>query len=263
MLLADPSTGATTVIHESTDACWLEWIPGLPSFASDGDLLVYRDHIPSDTRRVCKISLAAGAASQEHFVTPAGIQVLSVVSHGASGVLFSSVMDSPCVSLHHVTWSGQCTALLNSDDGGHHVAHSASSADPDAAVIVLASSSLSSCDTHFRVIFKNRECGRIANNQISPAVACPPVVPNPVLVKLTPAKLATVLLFPNTHVPGSRRLPLIMCPYGGPHHAKAIANGRSHALAQYVHPSASPPQPQPRPPSVVEPPHACAGTSLT
>jgi hypothetical protein len=72
-----------------------------------------------------------------------------------------------------------------------------------------------------------------------------------------------VLLFPNTHVPGSRRLPLIMCPYGGPHHAKAIANGRSHALAQYVHPSASPPQPQPRPPSVVEPPHACAGTSLT
>jgi dipeptidyl-peptidase-4 len=254
VLLADPSTGATRLLHEDSDACWLEWLPGLPAFAFDGDLLVYRDHMPSDTRRVCKISMAAGAAAAENFVTPAGVQVLSILSHSASGIIFSAILDSPCVSVHHAAWNGQCRALLGSDDGGHHIGLAASHADPDAAVIVLASSTLASCDTNFRVIVKNHDCGRIANNQISPALASPPVVPDPVLLKLTSASLATVLLFPKSHVRASCRLPLVMCPYGGPHHAKAIANGRSHALAQ----CAPPCHPQPR----VLLTH-CAGTSLT
>jgi dipeptidyl-peptidase-4 len=227
----------------------------LPAFAYDGDLLVYRDDIPSNTRRVCKISLAAQAGTEEKFVTPAGAQVLSVLSHGDSGILFSSVLDSPCVSLHHANWNGECTALMNTDDGGHHLCQSASSADPGAAVIVLASSSLMSCETEFRIVVKQRVCGCITNNQISPSLASPPVVPKPLLHKLTPANLSSVLLFPNSHVLGSRRLPLIMCPYGGPHHAKAIAHGRSHALAQCL------PCTQP---DIASAAHAAfAGTSLT
>ena len=235
VLLINPSTGASRLLHEATDACWLEWIPGLPSFTFDGDLLVYSDHVPSDTRRVCKMSMAAGAGAATSFVTPAGLQVLSILSHGASGVIFSAVADSACVSVHHVTWGGECTVLLNSDDGGHHLGQYASLSDPAAAVIVVASSTLTSCETRFRVFVNKRECGVITNNQISPSLASPPVVPSPLLLKLTPAKLTTVLLFPASHARGSRRLPLIMCPYGGPHHAKAIAHGRSHALAQCVH----------------------------
>jgi dipeptidyl-peptidase-4 len=234
VLLADPSTGTIRTLHEDSDACWLEWIPGLPAFAHDGDLLVYRDHAPSDTRRVCKIRLAAGQGAAETFVTPVGAQVLSVLSHNSAGLVFSAVLDSPCVSLHHATWSGNCTALLNTDDGGHHLCQSVSSADPASGVIVVASSALSSCETRFRVFVNNRECSCITNNQISPALASPPVSPQPLLLKLTPTRLSTVLLFPRSHVQGSRRLPLVMCPYGGPHHAKAIAHGRSHALAQYV-----------------------------
>jgi dipeptidyl-peptidase-4 len=233
VLLINPSTGTSRVLHEDSDACWLEWIPGLPAFAFDGDLLVYRDDAPSDTRRVCKISLAAGAGAAASFVTPAGVQVLSIMSHSASGLIFSAVTDSPCVSVHHAAWGGACSTLLNTDDGGHHLGQAASSADPAAAVIVVASSTLSSCDTQFRIYINTRACGVIANNQISPARASPPVVPNPLLLKLTPASLSTVLLFPASHTPASRRLPLIMCPYGGPHHAKAIAHGRSHALAQF------------------------------
>ena len=231
VLLVDPSTGATKLLHEDADSSWLEWIPGLPAFAADGDLLVYQDHIASDTRRVCKVNTAAASRT---FVTPAGVQVRSILSHNATGLIFSAVLDSPCVSLHHAAWDGQTAPLLNTDDGGHHLAQCASSADPDSAVIVIASSALVSCETQFRVIVKQRECGHIANNQISPALASPPVIPNPILLKLTPASLATVLLFPKSHLRGSCRLPLIMCPYGGPHHAKAIANGRSHALAQYA-----------------------------
>lgn len=252
MLLVDPSTGATKLLHEDSDSSWLEWIPGLPAFAADGDLLVYQDHIASDTRRVCKVNTAACSRT---FVTPVGVQVRSILSHNAAGLIFSAVLDSPCVSLHHAAWDGQTVPLLNTDDGGHHLAQCVSSADPDSAVIVVASSALTSCETQYRVIVKQRECGHIANNQISPALCSPPVIPNPILLKLTPASLATVLLFPKTHVRGSCRLPLIMCPYGGPHHAKAIANGRSHVLAQYA--------PRCQPALACNPPHIPAGTLLT
>ena len=45
--------------------------------------------------------------------------------------------------------------------------------------------------------------------------------------------LRTAVMFPRAHVPGSRRLPVLLSPYGGPHHQE-VAGIRPHGESQWL-----------------------------
>ena len=62
-----------------------------------------------------------------------------------------------------------------------------------------------------------------------------PVV-NPVVTyaRVTDRELACAVLWPSGHVPGSRRLPVVMAPYGGPHHARVVHAAGAFAPDQWL-----------------------------
>ena len=47
-------------------------------------------------------------------------------------------------------------------------------------------------------------------------------------------ELRTAVLFPRDHEPGSRRLPVLMYPYGGPHGQMVVASSRAYLESQWL-----------------------------
>jgi dipeptidyl-peptidase-4 len=58
--------------------------------------------------------------------------------------------------------------------------------------------------------------------------------PQVTLVNAGERELRTAVLFPREHVPGSRRLPVLMAPYGGPHAQLVVHSSRSFLRAQWL-----------------------------
>ena len=61
-----------------------------------------------------------------------------------------------------------------------------------------------------------------------------PFEPVVTLLHAGPEALRTAVLFPQGHVPGSTRLPVLMDPYGGPHAQRVVASARAFLEAQWL-----------------------------
>lgn len=227
VLSVDPATGATTVLWESTDACWVEWINGLPAWNPAGALLVHHDDLEADTRRVCLIN-----GSSLTPLSPAGLQVQSIIAMDDSGLLVAATDDSALMQAHHITWDGACSPAAQTADGGWHTLTTATA---DAGSLqVVARTGLTTTATAFEVRRQGRVIGSLTSHAVGPEAAEPPVHPAPVLLSVGERGLRTVVVFPEGHVPGSKKLPVVMCPYGGPHAVVAVASGLAHARAQFL-----------------------------
>jgi dipeptidyl-peptidase 4 len=227
ILEADPVTGATTTLFETTDPCWTEWISGLPAWSPVGDLIVHHDDLESDTRR---ISVVHEGTRQP--LSPAGLQVQSVITMDDQGLVIAATPDSPFMEAHHLAWDGSASAVSATDDGGWYSLVTASAA-PD-ALRVCARTSLNSLHTEFAVYLGDTKIGTLLSHAIGPDAAVPPVNPKATLHHIGPNQLRTIVIFPENHTMGSRKLPVVMCPYGGPHAVVAVAAGLSHARAQFL-----------------------------
>jgi dipeptidyl-peptidase 4 len=62
----------------------------------------------------------------------------------------------------------------------------------------------------------------------------PVVTPRVALLEAGPARLRTAVLFPTNHVPGSSRLPVVLSPYGGPHHPEVVASAGAFGEDQWL-----------------------------
>jgi dipeptidyl-peptidase-4 len=54
------------------------------------------------------------------------------------------------------------------------------------------------------------------------------------ILRAGPREIRTAVLLPRDHEPGSRRLPVLMYPYGGPHGQMAVAASRSYLESQWL-----------------------------
>ncbi len=52
--------------------------------------------------------------------------------------------------------------------------------------------------------------------------------------RVTDRQLAAAVLWPTGHVPGADRLPVVMAPYGGPHHARVIRSAGAFTADQWL-----------------------------
>ena len=227
VLSINSQSGATSVVHEAHDDCWVEWLSGLPAWNAAGELVVHHDDLAENTRRVCV--LRDGALVP---LSPAGLQVQSVLSMDADGLVLAATPDSPYMQAHRLTWAGQCSVLANTDDEGWNGV-TASSAAHD-SLMVVARTNLSTTGTVFEVRRGEKRLGILASHAVGPDLAVPPVSPKVALHNVGERELRTMVLFPKDHVMGSKKLPVIMCPYGGPHAVVALATGLAHTRAQYL-----------------------------
>ncbi|MDQ1494501.1 MAG: dipeptidyl-peptidase 4 [Actinomycetota bacterium] len=210
VLELDPTTGFTTVVRADHDPLWLELVSGVPDRLSDGRLVSSIDL--DDTRR-----LVFG----DDVVTPADLQVTGVVAVDADRVLVSASATPTEQHLWLVRADGTSSAVTTASGlhGGTFAGES--------FVISRASPDTDGVDTV--VVRDGVEIGRIAS-YAEPA----PFVPRVSLTTQGRRGLHAALVLPRDHVAGSRQLPVLMDPYGGPHAQRVVASRNAYLNAQWL-----------------------------
>ncbi len=230
------------VLLEATDPAWIDLVPGLPALAPDGSHLVddagYAMRDAVDIARATKSGGAASAgeargASATHRLlkggaplTPAGMQLRAVLAVTETGVLATVSTDPTEQQLVLIGYDGATTQL--SEGTG---VHSGSMAGD---TVVVARASLEAVGTRMTVFSGVGGPEQHAIGTLASRAERPPFTPNVVMLTVGERDLRAALVLPRDHVPGSRKLPVIMAPYGGPHAQLVLANARLFLQAQWL-----------------------------
>jgi dipeptidyl-peptidase-4 len=199
VLALDPTTGATTVLREDSDPCWVELVSGDPGFLADGRLVTTVDS--RGARRL---------AFDGQPVTPATLHVRSVAYVGDDHVLVVAHEDP---TERHIWRVGSDRKLerLTEEPGVHDVV-----AGGDVTVILS--------DTLEGLRVEVRRAGvpvaELANHAERPIVEA-----RPTFFLAGQRELRSALLTPGGAEP-DRPLPVLLCPYGGPSDFEQVTRGR-------------------------------------
>ena len=210
VLAADPGTGATTELAAQHDPAWVELVPGVPAWL-DGRLVLTADDPACDTRRL---------TVDGRPVTPPGLQVTQVVAVTGGAVLVAGGEEPTEVHLWRVE-PGAAPERLTAGRGQH----AASAAGP---VMVVTRADLEHDNTATTVHAPGRPPRPIASTAQSPGL-----VPRPELLRAGPHELRCALLLPDQSTSDEGPLPVLLDPYGGPHHRQVLAARDRFLVSQW------------------------------
>jgi dipeptidyl-peptidase 4 len=202
----DPRTGATTVLREDTDERWVELVPGTPALTPDGRLVTVTAALGNDS-----YSLEFDGEQ----ATPDGLQVRAVRGHDRDGMLVVASTDPTQTHVYRVRWDGTLDQLT--DEQGTH------DCTVGGSTVLLSSSSLE----------RGLPRSVVGGVEIRCTADEPELVPLPTLARLGERRLATAVLYPTEHVPGTP-LPVILDPYGGPHAQRVLARRGAYFVSQWL-----------------------------
>ncbi len=195
----DPTTGASTEVRSDVDDAWVDLVPGVPAHLSDGALVWCAD--ADDARRL----VVDGEA-----VTGPELQVRGVADVDGDTVLFTaSLAGSPTSTVLHV-WSRDAGVSPVSAERG------VASGRLAGGVLVVAQASL---DHEGTVTTVSASGSAMALRSLAES---PRLEPRVHLFSAGERRLATAVLLPRHHIPGSERLPVLLDPYGGPHAQRVV-----------------------------------------
>ena len=206
----DLESGATTLLRELSDPAWID-VMSAPRFGPGGRLISLED--AGERRRVVADGTPLG--------DPAW-QVRQVVSTDDDGVLALASTEPTEIQLVRFGYDG-ATDALTSGPAVH-------GAIAGGSTTVVVRSDLKTPTTSIRV----ESNGAGAAREISVVSADPPFCPSIELLRAGAAELRTAVLFPEGHEPGSRRLPILLNPYGGPHSQRVLASSRMFLEPQWM-----------------------------
>ncbi|WP_406674125.1 prolyl oligopeptidase family serine peptidase [Nonomuraea sp. N2-4H] len=200
----DPASGAKTLVREDTDPAWVDIVPGVPAHLDDGSL-VWVANSEGGHR------LFVG----DRAVTPPTLQVRAVLDVDHDSVLFTASGDPTEIQLW--TWDGHSLLPVSTRSGVF-------SGRMAGGVGVLTEQSLDAEGVSTTVVRRDGMAVPI------PSFAEPPGLDLRVSIgRSGQRELATAVVLPSWHEPGSRKLPVLMDPYGGPH-AQRVLNRRASYL---------------------------------
>jgi dipeptidyl-peptidase 4 len=209
VLRADPDSGATAELAAQHDPAWVELVPGVPAWL-DGRLVMTADDAGCDTRRLTVDGVP---------VTAPGLQVQEVVGAAGGAVLLAGSPEPTEVHLWRVVPGGPAERLTA--EPGQHGAVAAGE------VVVVTSAGLDRDGTSTTVHRAGRPVAAIGSLGETPAVR-----PRPRLLRAGPRALRAALLLPDgPSRPGP--LPVLLDPYGGPHHRQVLAARDRFLVAQW------------------------------
>jgi dipeptidyl-peptidase 4 len=198
VLAADPDRGATRELAAQHDPAWVELVAGTPAWL-DGRLVLTADDPASDTRRL---------TVDGRPVTPPGLQVTEVVAVTGGAVLVAASTEPTEVQLWRVV-PGRDPEPLTAGPGQH----AATAAGP---VVVVTRADLDHDGTATTVTAPGR-----APLPVRSLAHAPGLRPRPELLRAGPRELRCALLLPER--PPAGPLPVLLDPYGGPHHRQVLA----------------------------------------
>lgn len=210
VLAVDPADGTTELLRELTDPAWVE-VTSPPRFGPGGHLVGVED--TDGARRL----VVDGTA-----VSPTDWQVRSIVSVGDGSVVATASQEPTEVQVVRLGFDGSLEPLTSGP-----AVHSAVAGGPTTVVI---RSGLDRVGTTVTLT------GDLAPEDAQVVVASEPAPFEPAvqLLHAGSRSLRTAVLFPRDHVPGSRRLPVLMDPYGGPHAQRVLASARMFLEPQWL-----------------------------
>ncbi len=249
LLAVDPQTGATSLLRDDADACWLDIVPGVPGRLADGRIAWTAD--ADGARRLLVASERQLSDRTAEPVTPPDLQVRAVLSVDGDTVLVSG---SDAESTEVGVWaygpgglsrvSGDCTvrpdgtvrrdgtkaALHGHGAAEHRGVHGAIRAG---GTTVLASRSMAGHGLTVTVL-RDQPAGPAVATTIASLAEQPALGGLRVeLVRAGRREIRTALLLPSWHQPGSARLPVLMDPYGGPHGQRVLASADAYLTSQW------------------------------
>ena len=204
----DVASGATTLLRELSDPAWID-VMSAPRFAPGGRLISLED--VGERRRV----VVDGDP-----LSDTAWQVRQLVTTDDDGVLALASIEPTEIQLVRFGYSGSAEAITSGP-----AVHGAVVGGP---TTIIVRSDFESPTTSIRV----ESSGAV--HEIPVVSADPPFRPSVTLLRTGAAELRTAVLFPEGHNPGSRRLPVLMNPYGGPHAQRVLASSRMFLEAQWM-----------------------------
>lgn len=208
----DADTNELREIQRRTDTAWIDVMPGVPRLDDEGQLLEIVNDVDTDTYRLVR----DGA-----FISPPQLQVRALLSNDNSGAVIIGSFEATTQTLYRLNYSdGSCTALTDESlwssgvsDGSNRVVMQA---NPDTPGTTFT--------TH-------------AGNQTFPIgnlAESPNLSVHPHYARVGKDHLETCVLWPSTHVLGSRKLPIVLSPYGGPHGQRVMRNAAAFTTEQWI-----------------------------
>ncbi|MDX6327392.1 MAG: dipeptidyl-peptidase 4, partial [Nocardioidaceae bacterium] len=205
----DPATGRTTVREEVSDDAWVELLPGTPVVMPDGRLVTSAD--VADTRRLYVDGVA---------FTPPEVLVDEVLAVGADAATAAVIPGLGARAVARLGFDG--TVELLSDPTGY--------ADGSASIggVVVSQRTLNGPEVVTTVLLGDGR-GKV----IAAHAERPPFIGHGHTFRAGDSGMPTTVLFPTGHVPGSRRLPVLMDPYGGPHGRRVVNSAHAYLTSQW------------------------------
>jgi dipeptidyl-peptidase-4 len=209
MRIASALTGKT--LHTETDPHWTDIVGGVPAGLPGGRIAWTT--LSEDTRRL--VIARPGDLATAPPLTPPGLQVRRVIGTDGDTVYFAASADPAEVGVWRYGPGG--LAEVSAGPGMH-------SAAVAGGTVVLSSRTLADC----RVRVTVNESTTIASLAAEPDLP----LPAPRLLRAGADGIRTAVLFPSWHTPGTK-LPVLMAPYGGPHHQEVISAAAAYLQGQW------------------------------
>ena len=204
----DPADGEPSTVYSDSDDAWVLPIPGAPECTEAGDL-VWAANVEGSYRL-----LVNGEP-----VTPDGLQVRAIDAVDGDTVLFAASEEPTQVQLW--TWSRTAGCVQVTTDPGVVFAAAAGG-----GTIVTSDSTLDRDVT--ATVHRSGAAQTIRSVSEQPGL-----VPRVELLRAGTDELRTAVLFPTGHRPGSRPLPVLLDPYGGPAGQRVLAARPGYRMSQW------------------------------
>ncbi len=202
-----PTRGTTVVSATDRDDAWVELVPGTPALLPDGRLIQAADR--EGARRL----MIDGEP-----VTPADLQVRSVLGADDDGVLFQANPIDDATQLHVWRWDGARNDVVVDTPGVH-------AAVVGGSTTVVRSATLETAGSTTTV---HHDADSITIRSFAEQ---PLVIPNVRIMHVGERNLATAVLMPRGH--DGTPLPVLLDPYGGPHALRVTRSHNAHLTSQW------------------------------
>jgi dipeptidyl-peptidase 4 len=232
-LTADPTSGTTTLVRTWSDPCWVELVPGTPSW-HDGHLLTVEDRHdrgPGGTRTLCMDGVP---------ISPPGLQVRELLGVRAGAALVAASEADPTSV---ATWAVDLddaearpfpedrpadgiVRVVSGKGGGEHE-------EGVRAPDVVVTSTLETTAPVVRVRWAHADPRSPGWTDLEVVADTPVLKAEPRLLTLGPRRLHAALLLPRDD-DGTSPLPVLLDPYGGPHAQRVVRSGAAHLTSQWL-----------------------------
>ncbi|MDI3403552.1 prolyl oligopeptidase family serine peptidase [Streptomyces cavernicola] len=214
-LAVDPDTGATRMVHADEDPDWLELLPGAPAWTPSGQLVRIADEGGARVLSVGERPLTGPQLQVRAVLDIADEDVLVAASAGAEA-------QAPEIGETHVYRVNELGVERVSQEPGVHSAVRAG------GVTVLVSARPEHPGAQVQVLRGGKQLALIASYAERPGIT-----PRVTLTEAGARRIPCAVLLPTDYREGDGPLPVLLDPYGGPHHARVVAAHNAYLTSQW------------------------------